>query len=94
MRASETGADGDQSFLVGAWKRYGPLVGLALTGTAGIAALLVLPPWLRTIIPRGLIRAASIAFLEILLAVYFVAIPAVVVAGVCASWGPPARAPP
>ena len=47
----------------------------ALAVTAAILALLVLPPWLRVLIPRWVIRGANIAFLETLLVVLGLALP-------------------
>jgi len=59
------------------------LVLLALKVTAGVVVLTVVPPWLAVVIPRRVIRDASIVFLETLLAVYVVAVPAVLAGGVC-----------
>jgi len=63
------------------------LVLLALKVTAGIVALMILPGWLVVMIPRWLIRGASIAFLGTLLAVYVATVPAVLVGCFCAFLG-------
>ena len=81
IRASETESDRDYSFLVRAWKRYGPLVSLALKLTAAIAAFMVVPPWLSYLIPRWLIPEVCMGFLEFLFAAYVVAIPVAVIGG-------------
>src|SRR4051794_13195375 len=47
----------------------------ALAVTAAILALLVLPPWLRLLIPRWVIRGANIAFLETLLVALGLSLP-------------------
>ena len=58
------------------------LVVRAVTLTLGLAALAAGLPWLVVIIPRWLIRLASISFLWALLAAYALAVPAVLVGGV------------
>lgn len=51
------------------------LLGRALAVTAVILAILVLPPWLRVIIPRWLIRGVNLAFLNALFISFWLAIP-------------------
>jgi len=55
------------------------LVILGFIVTGGLAASMVLPPWLRSLTPRWLIRGASVAFLWTLLAVYVLAAPAILI---------------
>ena len=59
------------------------IVAVMLTGV--IVALMVGIPWLSVVIPRWLIRKASIAFLWTLLAVYPMAVPAILVGGLRSS---------
>ena len=57
------------------------LVILAVTVTGGLVAVLVLPQWVIVLTPRWLIRGATVGFLWSLLALYIVAVPAVVIGG-------------
>jgi len=87
MRTDHSRAEADHSSTDGTSTRWARLVILALKVTAAAVALMVLPGWLLVVIPRWLIRGASIAFLGTLLAVYVVAVPAVLVGCVCSFLG-------